>query len=85
MLLKTHRIARRVSRIPRAFIEQFQIARTELILLDVMLPGEDGLSILKKLKANPASEKIPVIMVTALGSEFDKVIALDNGADGLYH
>ncbi|MGE4352825.1 MAG: winged helix-turn-helix domain-containing protein [Oscillospiraceae bacterium] len=65
----------------KSFFEAFQPANTELILLDVMLPGEDGLSVLKKLKAAPASEKIPVIMVTALGTEFDKVIALDNGAD----
>jgi two-component system alkaline phosphatase synthesis response regulator PhoP len=63
------------------FFSALQPARTELILLDVMLPGEDGLSILAKLKANAATAKIPVIMVTALGSEFDKVTALDKGAD----
>jgi len=65
----------------RSFFEAFRPEQTELILLDVMLPGDNGLGILKKLKADPASEKIPVIMVTALGSEFDKVNALDLGAD----
>ena len=65
----------------RSFFAQFLPAKAELILLDVMLPGESGLEILKKLKASPASDKIPVIMVTALGSEFDKVTALDLGAD----
>ena len=64
-----------------SFFASFHPASAELILLDVMLSGEDGLSILKNLKANPASRKIPVIMVTALGSEFDKVTALDLGAD----
>ncbi len=64
-----------------SFFAAFRPAHTELILLDVMLPGEDGLSVLDKLRANPAAEKIPIIMVTALGSEFDKVVALDKGAD----
>jgi two-component system alkaline phosphatase synthesis response regulator PhoP len=53
----------------------------ELILLDIMLPKEDGISILKRLRANPATSKIPVIMVTAKSSEYDKVIGLDSGAD----
>lgn len=53
----------------------------ELILLDIMLPDEDGLSILKKLRAAPATADIPVIMATAKGTEFDKVIGLDLGAD----
>lgn len=52
-----------------------------LVLLDIMLPEEDGLSILKKLRASPATKKIPIMMVTAKGSEYDKVIGLDNGAD----
>ena len=46
-----------------------------------MLPEEDGLSILKKLRSSPATKKIPIMMVTAKGSEYDKVIGLDNGAD----
>ena len=53
----------------------------ELIMLDIMLPGEDGMEILKKLKANPQTSDIPVIMATAKGTEFDKVIGLDTGAD----
>ena len=53
----------------------------ELILLDVMLPGEDGLTILKKLRSSPRTEDIPVIIATAKDSEYDKVIGLDSGAD----
>lgn len=53
----------------------------KLILLDVMLPEEDGLEVLKKLKADTKYENIPVIMLTAKSSEFDKVTALDAGAD----
>ena len=53
----------------------------DLILLDIMLPGENGLEILKKLKARGRTQEIPVIMVTAKGSEYDKVIGLDEGAD----
>ena len=52
-----------------------------LILLDIMLPEEDGISILKKLRADPATRMIPVMMLTAKGTEYDTVIALDAGAD----
>lgn len=52
-----------------------------LILLDIMLPDEDGLSILKKLKGNHRTKDIPVILLTAKSSEFDKVMGLDSGAD----
>ena len=52
-----------------------------LILLDIMLPGEDGISILKKLRLQPATKEIPVIMATAKGTEYDKVTGLDLGAD----
>lgn len=55
--------------------------RPELILLDIMLPGEDGYAILDKLKSNSSTKEIPVIMVTAKGAEFDKVKGLDAGAD----
>lgn len=55
--------------------------RPELILLDIMLPGEDGLSILKKLRARTDTADIPVIMATAKGTEFDRVTGLDLGAD----
>lgn len=55
--------------------------KPELILLDIMLPGEDGITVLKRLRAVSATANIPVIMATAKGSEFDKVIGLDTGAD----
>ena len=55
--------------------------RPELIILDIMLPGEDGISILKRLKSRSATSSIPVIMATAKGTEYDKVIGLDLGAD----
>ena len=53
----------------------------DLILLDIMLPDEDGISILTKLKKNPEWKKVPVILVTAKTSEMDKVKGLDTGAD----
>lgn len=53
----------------------------ELVLLDIMLPGEDGMQILKKLKSSSKTKDIPVIMVTAKGAEYDKVMGLDAGAD----
>lgn len=53
----------------------------DLILLDIMLPGEDGYSILERLKASPETKEIPVIMVTAKEAEYDKVKGLESGAD----
>lgn len=53
----------------------------DLVLLDVMLPDEDGLAVLKKLRSNPETKGIPVIMVTAKTTELDKVKGLDMGAD----
>ena len=55
--------------------------KPELILLDIMLPVEDGISILKELKSGADTKEIPVIMLTAKSAEYDKVIGLDNGAD----
>lgn len=52
-----------------------------LIVLDIMLPGEDGIQILKRLRASARTRKIPVIMLTAKSSEYDKVLGLDSGAD----
>ncbi|WP_303926282.1 response regulator transcription factor [Subdoligranulum variabile] len=56
-------------------------AAPELVILDVMLPDEDGYQILNKLRADPATRTIPVIMVTAKTSEIDVVKGLDHGAD----
>lgn len=53
----------------------------DLILLDIMLPGEDGISILRKLRGRTATAGLPVIMATAKGTEYDKVTGLDLGAD----
>lgn len=64
-----------------AFMEALAFDTPEFVLLDIMLPGEDGLEILKKLKNSSKTKDIPVIMVTAKGSEYDKVVGLDSGAD----
>ena len=56
-------------------------APAELVILDVMLPGEDGLEILKKLRLGAATRNLPVIMATARGEEYDKITGLDSGAD----
>ena len=64
-----------------AMFAQLSKQLPELILLDIMLPGKDGLQILKELKADPRYEEIPVIMATAKTTEYDRVYGLDNGAD----
>lgn len=64
-----------------AFYAAMKQGAPDLILLDIMLPKEDGISILRKLRADPRTEEIPIIMVTAKGTEFDKVQGLDLGAD----
>ena len=51
------------------------------VLLDIMLPGDDGLVLLQALRGNAATENLPVMMLTAKGTEFDKVVGLDAGAD----
>ena len=61
--------------------EALHTVRPELIMLDIILPGEDGITILKKLRESSATADIPVIMATAKGTEYDKVIGLDLGAD----
>lgn len=65
----------------QTFFKALDSAEPELILLDIMLPGEDGLSILKKLRQDSSTREIPVIITTAKGTEFDKVKGLDLGAD----
>lgn len=66
---------------PNEFWKGMDAGLPELILLDIMLPEEDGLSILNQLKSDAGTAYIPVIMLTAKGSEFDKVTGLDMGAD----
>ena len=66
---------------PSEFWEAMARMLPSLVLLDIMLPEEDGLEILKKLRANTSTSSIPVMMLTAKGSEYDRVIGLDLGAD----
>mgnify|MGYP000844342713 CR=1 FL=1 len=66
---------------PSEFWAGMEETLPSLILLDIMLPEEDGLSVLKKLRATPRTAKLPVIMLTAKGTEYDKVVGLDGGAD----
>ena len=66
---------------PFEFWQEMEKEAPLLIMLDIMLPQEDGLSILKKIRGSKRTENIPVIMLTAKDSEFDKVTGLDMGAD----
>lgn len=66
---------------PSEFYISLENETPSLILLDIMLPEEDGLSILKKLRAHRKYAKLPIIMLTAKSAEYDKVIGLDLGAD----
>ncbi len=63
------------------FWTEIKIELPDLVLLDIMLPGEDGIAILKSLKTMVKTKKLPVIMLTAKNSEFDRVKGLDLGAD----
>lgn len=63
------------------FWEAMKKTVPELVMLDIMLPGEDGISILKKIRADTKISEIPVIICTAKGTEYDKVTGLDQGAD----
>jgi len=64
-----------------AILEKKKSEPPDLVILDIMLPGDDGLAILKKLRQNPNYQTLPIIMLTAKGSEHDKVKGLDLGAD----
>ena len=66
---------------PSLFWKELEKEHPSLLLLDVMLPEEDGISILKKLRVRPDTRKLPIIMLTARGREYDTVIGLDSGAD----
>ena len=63
------------------FFQRLEEHLPNLVILDIMLPGEDGMEILAKLRADKRTEKLPIIMVTAKTTELDKVKGLDNGAD----
>ncbi len=65
----------------RGLFRALEKTMPQLILLDIMLPGEDGISILKRLRGQTATARLPVIMATARGTEYDKVTGLDLGAD----
>ena len=67
--------------LPSEFWRAMDAEMPELVLLDIMLPEEVGLSILRKLRARPATKRLPIIMLTAKNSEYDRVIGLDHGAD----
>ena len=64
-----------------SMLEALKTEKPELIVLDIMLPGKDGIEVLKKIRSNPETRKIPVIMATAKGTEMDKIQGLDTGAD----
>lgn len=66
---------------PSAFRTAMAQKMPDLVILDIMLPEEDGLHILRSLRANAATARLPVMMLTAKSSEYDKVIGLDGGAD----
>jgi two-component system alkaline phosphatase synthesis response regulator PhoP len=63
------------------FWDALRASMPRLVLLDIMLPGEDGLEILRRLRAMPDTAKLPVMMLTARGTEYDKVRGLELGAD----
>ena len=66
---------------PSEFWAALKEETPSVLLLDIMLPEEDGMQVLAKLRSNPEYAGLPVIMLTAKGSEYDKVIGLDSGAD----
>lgn len=63
------------------FYKKLEEITPDLVLLDIMLPDENGYDILKKLRMNPATRRLPIIMVTAKTTEMDMIRGLDNGAD----
>ena len=66
---------------PSDFWKAMEKCVPDMLLLDIMLPEEDGMEILKKLRADKKTKHLPIIMLTAKGTEYDKVLGLDSGAD----
>lgn len=66
---------------PSDFWSAVNCEKPQLVLLDIMLPEEDGYEVLKKLRSRQDTKKVPVIMLSAKGTEYDKVLGLDSGAD----
>ena len=64
-----------------SFLKELKNQKPELVVLDVMLPGIDGITLLQKLKEDPETREIPVVMATAKGAEYDKIQGLDLGGD----
>lgn len=64
-----------------SMLEALRTEKPELIVLDIMLPGKDGVEVLREIRNNPLTKGIPVIMATAKGTEMDKIYGLDTGAD----
>ena len=67
--------------LPSQFWAAMERQLPSLVLLDLMLPEEDGLHILKRIRAGASTARLPVILITAKGTEYDKVVGLDGGAD----
>lgn len=79
--LNGQRMGARGFALPSAFWAAVEEAVPDLVLLDIMLPEEDGISVLKKLRADARTRQLPIMMLTAKGTEYDKVLGLDGGAD----
>lgn len=67
--------------LPSEFYSAMEKKLPDLVLLDIMIPEEDGLTVLKKLRLDPVTKNLPIILLTAKSSEYDKVLGLDSGAD----
>lgn len=79
--LQSTGLAARGFPLAKDFWEAMGREKPSLVLLDIMLPDEDGLSILRKLREDRRTGRLPVILLTAKGTEYDKVLGLDSGAD----
>ncbi|MDR3304723.1 MAG: response regulator transcription factor [Clostridiales Family XIII bacterium] len=66
---------------PESFEDALREGRPDLLILDIMLPGKDGITLLRELKSEERTRRLPVILLTAKTSEYDRIIGLDSGAD----